>query len=192
MDCLSLAEFFPCSSLSPSLEVFEMPQKTKPSFITRDSPFSTGKNPKLFHELIPDFMIQCSFSFLWFQCHYLYAFPVTLMPFPSDSVTSYFLESGYFRHCPPPWVTHMLSLTQEVLSRKSCSQDNLGLICEMQVTQHCFHEVFTDLSSRPRGFLLWVLKALEMPFPVHNHLLSRRHCCFQCLLMCTGSFCFKT
>lgn len=109
MDCLSLAEFFPCSSLSPSLEVFEMPQKTKPSFITRDSPFSTGKNPKLFHELIPDFMIQCSFSFLWFQCHYLYAFPVTLMPFPSDSVTSYFLESGYFRHCLPPGL-HTCSL----------------------------------------------------------------------------------
>ena len=61
MDCLSLTEFFPCSSLSPSLEVFEMPQKTKPSFITRDSPFSTGKNPKLFHELIPDFMIQLAF-----------------------------------------------------------------------------------------------------------------------------------
>lgn len=58
-------------------------KKKNSSAITNDSQFSIKKMHNHFCEAITHFMIKCSFSFLWFQCHYHYpSFPLT--PFLSN------------------------------------------------------------------------------------------------------------
>ena len=98
-----------------------------------------------------------------FNCHYHYlshgldTIPIRLNDF-TISLRAYISEYPIF--------THKWFLLPRILPKffQRCSPANHEFICEVQVTKHFFHEVFTYLFSRLRGFFLCVLKQFKWDF----------------------------
>ena len=120
-----------------------------------------------FCEAITHFMIKCSFSFLWFQCHYHYpSFP---QHHSYQTKWLHYIFRWINSGMPSSFFAHVVSFTQNGLS--SYSPANPGFICDVQVTQLFFHKIFIYPFSRHSCFFPEFWKQVKSTFNIHNNVI---------------------